>query len=153
MERIHASKFDFVLHFDVDVISDFQFTNYPGNGGLLADEAREILSIFLRQKRLAAVELTAYNPQNERFRRRGASLFWIFLPARFAVASRAQVRMQSQSESVPAREAVPEPPSGIATETSAQVPQNSESLTESPGLPPSMPTPGRIDHLDRGQNL
>ncbi len=137
LEQIHASKFDFVLHFDVDVISDFQFTNHPGSGGLSADHAREILSIFLRHERLAAVELTAYNPQNDSSGV-GAELILDLLTSALRSRIESSGSHAEPVESVPAREAVPEPPSGIATETSAQVPQNSESLTESPGLPPSM---------------
>ncbi len=43
IERIHGNGNEFVLHFDVDVISDFQATNYPGTGGLSLDEVREAL--------------------------------------------------------------------------------------------------------------
>lgn len=62
LERIHANRSEFVLHFDVDVIADFRATNYPGSGGLTLEDAREALHIFAQQKNLAAVELTAYNP-------------------------------------------------------------------------------------------
>lgn len=62
LERIHASGSEFVLHFDVDVIADFQATNYPGSGGLTLDDVREALQIFAQQKNLAAMEVTAYNP-------------------------------------------------------------------------------------------
>jgi arginase len=62
LERIHANGSEFVLHFDVDVIADFQATNYPGSGGLTLDDVREALQIFAQQKNLAAMEVTAYNP-------------------------------------------------------------------------------------------
>lgn len=62
LERIHASGSEFVLHFDVDVIAEFQATNYPGSGGLTLDDVREALQIFAQQKNLAAIEVTAYNP-------------------------------------------------------------------------------------------
>jgi arginase len=65
ISRIHGSGATFVLHFDVDVISDFQFTNYPGAGGLLVDEVRWALRAFARQKQLTAVEITAYNPAHD----------------------------------------------------------------------------------------
>src|SRR5580700_2999655 len=59
VERIHSSSHEFVLHFDVDVISDFQATNYPGSGGLTLEEVREALLVFVQQKHLAAMEVTA----------------------------------------------------------------------------------------------
>lgn len=62
LERIHANNSEFVLHFDVDVISDFQATNYPGSGGLALEAVREALDFFMQQRNLAAVEVTAYNP-------------------------------------------------------------------------------------------
>ena len=46
LERTHSNGHEFVLHFDVDAISDFQATNYPGSGGLTLDEVREALEVF-----------------------------------------------------------------------------------------------------------
>ena len=65
VERIHANGYEFILHFDVDVIADFQATNYPGAGGLALDEVRQALEVFVRQKHLAAIEVTAYNPTKD----------------------------------------------------------------------------------------
>jgi arginase len=65
VDRIHSSSHEFVLHFDVDVISDFQATNYPGSGGLSLEEVREALLVFVQQKHLAALEITAYNPTKD----------------------------------------------------------------------------------------
>jgi arginase len=65
VDRIHSSSHEFVLHFDVDVISDFQATNYPGSGGLSLEEVREALLVFVQQKHLAAWEITAYNPTKD----------------------------------------------------------------------------------------
>ena len=62
IERVHGSGYEFVLHFDVDVIADFRATNYPGSGGLTLEDVREALDVFLQQKNLAAIEITAYNP-------------------------------------------------------------------------------------------
>jgi arginase len=61
VERIHANGYEFILHFDVDVIADFQATNYPGSGGLTLDDVRQALEVFVTQKHLAAIEVTAYN--------------------------------------------------------------------------------------------
>ena len=65
VDRIHGKGSEFVLHFDVDVISDFQSTNYPGSGGLVFEEVREALNVFAKQKHLAAIEVTAYNPAKD----------------------------------------------------------------------------------------
>ncbi|HEV3253029.1 MAG TPA: arginase family protein [Candidatus Acidoferrales bacterium] len=67
LERIHGNTNEFVLHFDVDVISseDFSATSFPGSGGLRWDEVRESLEVFATQKHLAAFEVTAYNPERD----------------------------------------------------------------------------------------
>jgi len=65
VERIHSGSHEFVLHLDVDVISDFQATNYPGSEGLSLAELREALLVFVQQKHLAAIEITAYNPTKD----------------------------------------------------------------------------------------
>ncbi|MGH9684335.1 MAG: arginase family protein [Candidatus Acidiferrales bacterium] len=63
--RIHGKGNEFILHLDVDVIAGFQATNYPGTGGLTLAEVREALEVFAKQKHLAAIEVTAYNPEKD----------------------------------------------------------------------------------------
>jgi arginase len=65
VERIHSGSHEFILHFDVDVISGFPATNYSGSDGLSLDEVRDALIVFARQKHLAAIEVTAYNPTKD----------------------------------------------------------------------------------------
>ena len=65
IERIHGNGNEFILHFDVDVIAGFQATNYPGEGGLTLEQVREALAVFAKQKHLAAIEVTAYNPTKD----------------------------------------------------------------------------------------
>jgi arginase len=65
IDRIRGNGYQFVLHFDVDVIADFTATNYPGTGGLSLDEVREALLVFAQQPELAAMEVTAYNPTKD----------------------------------------------------------------------------------------
>ena len=65
LDRIHANGYEYVLHFDVDVIADFPATNYPGSGGLSLEDVRDALVVFVRQKHLAAMEVTAYNPAKD----------------------------------------------------------------------------------------
>ena len=62
VDRIHGNGLEFVLHFDVDVISDFQATDHPGTGGLRIEEVWEAIEVFIKQTHLAAVEVTGYNP-------------------------------------------------------------------------------------------
>jgi hypothetical protein len=49
----------------VDVIADFQATNYPGTGGLSLEDVRQALEVFVTQKHLAAIEVAAYNPTKD----------------------------------------------------------------------------------------
>jgi arginase len=65
VDRTHGKGYQFVLHFDVDVIADFQATNYPGTGGLTLEEVQEALEIFVKQDHLAAIEVAAYNPTKD----------------------------------------------------------------------------------------
>ncbi|HET6142520.1 MAG TPA: arginase family protein [Candidatus Acidoferrales bacterium] len=64
LERVHAAKHEFVLHFDVDLIygEEFPWTNLPGTGGLSLSEVREALCVFASQPNLAAFEIAGYNP-------------------------------------------------------------------------------------------
>ena len=65
IDRIHVDGHEFVLHFDVDVIADFQATNYPGSDGLRHDEVRDALEVFATRKHLAAIDVSAYNPTKD----------------------------------------------------------------------------------------
>ncbi len=58
---------EFVLHFDVDVIAGAEFgaTNFPAAEGLSFEEARQALEVFTRQNHLAAMDVTAYNPERD----------------------------------------------------------------------------------------
>jgi arginase len=65
VERIHASGHDFVLHVDVDVIADFQATDRPGSGGLSFEDVRAAAEVFAKQKHLAAIEVSGYDPTKD----------------------------------------------------------------------------------------
>jgi len=65
LDRVHASRNEFVLHLDVDVIENLQATNYPGSGGLTLNEVREALEVFLVEPRLVAINVAAYNPEKD----------------------------------------------------------------------------------------
>jgi arginase len=65
IEHVHAAKNEFVLHFDVDVISsqEFRATNFPGEGVLSLNEVRDALRVFAAQPNLAVFEVAGYNPE------------------------------------------------------------------------------------------
>ena len=63
--RLRGDNHQFVLHFDVDAIPEFEATNYPGSGGLNFEEVSEALKVFAKQKQMAAFEVTAYNPKKD----------------------------------------------------------------------------------------
>ena len=65
LERVHAANHEFVLHFDVDVISsqEFRATNFPGESGLSLNEVRDALRVFVVQPNLAAIVVAGYNPE------------------------------------------------------------------------------------------
>jgi arginase len=65
IERIHGGTHEFVLHFDVDVIAGFQATNLPSGSGLQQGELRQAFEVFVTQNRLAAIEVTGYNPAKD----------------------------------------------------------------------------------------
>jgi arginase len=65
LERIHAEKNEFVLHFDVDTVGGFAATDFPDEGGLTLDQVREALEVFVAQPHLAAVEVAGYNPAKD----------------------------------------------------------------------------------------
>ncbi|MFZ3216430.1 MAG: arginase family protein [Candidatus Acidiferrales bacterium] len=65
IDRIRGNGYQFVLHFDVDVIADFAATNYPGSGGLSLADVHAALLVFAQQPELAALEVAAYNPAKD----------------------------------------------------------------------------------------
>ena len=65
LDRVHANRNEFILHFDVDVIENFQATNYPGSGGLTFEDVRAALEVFIVEPRLVAITVAAYNPEKD----------------------------------------------------------------------------------------
>ncbi len=121
VDRIRGNGYEFVLHFDVDVIADFQATNYPGSGGLTLEEVRDALMVFVRQKHLAAMEVTAYNPTKDADGS-GAKLIIDLLAEVFAARLEA-ISAASASHAVPESSAAqpPEAKSAAASATPAHL--------------------------------
>ena len=67
LDRIHIFNRQWVLHFDVDVLSsdDFPASEFGTPGGLRFDEARAALEVFLQHANLAAVVITEYVPSKD----------------------------------------------------------------------------------------
>ena len=96
LERVHAAKNEFVLHFDVDIISSREFpaTNFPGEGGLGLNEVRDALRVFAAQPNLAAIVVAGYNPELDpdgEWGRRLVGLLVEVLAARLETASSEEV--------------------------------------------------------------
>ena len=92
LERVHAPKNEFVLHFDVDTISSREFgaTDFPGEGGLSLNEVRDALRVFAVQPNLAAIVVAGYNPEldpNDEAARRLVDLLVDVLAARLETGS------------------------------------------------------------------
>jgi arginase len=133
VDRIRGNGYEFVLHFDVDVIADFQATNYPGSGGLTLDEVRDALMVFASQKHLAAMEVTAYNPTKDADGS-GAKLIIDLLAEVFAARLDA-LNAASASNAAP-ESSVPQPPetkSAAAGATPAREARDTILSTPQPG--------------------
>ena len=140
IDGVHAGAHDFVLHFDVDVIADFSATNYPASDGLRLDEVRDALEVFARQKHLAAIDVSAYNPAKDSDGS-GAKRIVDLLAGVF------QKRLEALQESAPAPAPVaalaaaeppaPEPVAGEAwsPDSLAETSDSAETSSEEPAGP------------------
>jgi arginase len=116
IERVHGNHNEFALHFDVDVISGFRGTNYPGEGGLSLEEVREAFEALAQQPHLAAIEVAAYNPEIDAD---GAGATMIIE----LLAGVLEKRLKSQAaSSAPPAEVTVEQPAEPATPANATTP-------------------------------
>lgn len=132
IDRIHAGGHEFVLHFDVDVIADFQATNYPAAGGLRLDEVREALEVFATQKHLAAIDVSAYDPAKDPD---GAGAKLVIELLATVLQKRLEVLRESApaAAEAPAAPAPPAPPAPPVSEASLPAPAPGEAWSsESP---------------------
>jgi arginase len=134
IERIHGGKNELVVHLDVDVIrsEDFAATDLPSADGLRLEEVREALATIVRQPRLVALEVAAYNPERDTDGR-GAKIVVELI----AAALSARLEAQPKEEKAPgSAEAAPseEAPAG---ESSGAQPTGPG---EGGGEPPESPT-------------
>lgn len=143
LERIHVASHEFVLHFDVDAISsdDFRATNLAAPGGLRLEQVRQALTVFARQKNLAALDVTVYNPELDpdgSAARLLVDLLVSVLAARLAALAGAEVATASvpSAATAPPREA-----DAAATPTLAAEPSSPPVEPPMPVPAPSAPTP------------
>jgi len=121
LERIHASRNDFVLHVDVDAIADFQATDYPGTSGLSLDDVRQALEVFTADKHLAAIDIAAYNPEKDPDGT--AAKVIVEMLASVLVARRQALKAStSESANAAAASAPSNSVSGVVAETPASIP-------------------------------
>jgi arginase len=64
LARVHGQQSEFVLHVDLDVIAseDFPATNLSASAGMRWQELQEALAVLVKQAKLAALVVSAYNP-------------------------------------------------------------------------------------------
>ena len=67
LHLMHADTREFVLHLDLDVLSqeDFPPVNVPASGGLSFDAVRDALREFARSKNLLGLDVAQYNPDKD----------------------------------------------------------------------------------------
>jgi arginase len=65
--QVHADAREFVLHLDLDVIAqeDFSAVNVPGSDGLRYDDVRAAFMEFAKHKNLLGLDVAQYNPDKD----------------------------------------------------------------------------------------
>jgi arginase len=138
LERIKTNKYEFVLHLDVDVISDFTATNYPGSGGLSLDDVREALLVFAQDPQMAAFEIAAYNPEKDPDGSAAKAIIDL-------VSEVLQARYESLKEAAaaaPPPAAKPSAPKAEASPAPIPAPEEKESTAGAPEIFTFEPVPG-----------
>jgi arginase len=112
LERVHAARNEFVLHFDVDIISSQEFpaTDFAGEGGLDLNQVRDALRVFAAQPNLAAVVVAGYNPELDPDARMGRRLVDLLVEV---LAPRLETGSADASASVASSAGAPRPASPV----------------------------------------
>jgi arginase len=65
--QLHADAREFMVHVDVDVIAqeEFSASNVPGSGGLNLADVKDSLTEFAKHKNLLALDVAQYNPEKD----------------------------------------------------------------------------------------
>ena len=135
-QRAHAGQREFILHFDVDVISarEFPATDYPALGAISLADARQALAVFAKQPQLAGISVCAYNPDLDAdgsYAKLVIDLIVEALEQRISPPAEPvpATQMEAASESAQPAEHVSEAPAVSAIDAAAEA---SESATETP---------------------
>jgi arginase len=146
LERIRGNGNEFILHFDVDVISDFVATNYPNSNGLSFAEVRQALLVFAQQKNLAAIEITAYNPTKDSDGAAASKIVDL-------LAEVLQVRLETLKEAESAAAATPPPAPAQKAPAATPAPETGPAAEPLAGIGLPEPVAGEgwsSDSLDTG---
>jgi arginase len=141
LERVRSAKHEFVLHFDVDVISgeEFPWTNSPGPGGLTLNQARDALRVYASQPNLAAIHVAGYNPDLDPDGQGARVLIDLLADA---LATRIEIEASEPAADETSAGAVPGPPaSEPPVSESASAPQeeaDASTSSEQPAEPDSI---------------
>jgi arginase len=67
LAQLHADSRDFLMHLDLDVISQEEFpaTNVPGSGGLSFEDVQASFTEFVKHKNLLGFDVGQYNPDRD----------------------------------------------------------------------------------------
>ena len=67
LSQMHADTRDFIVHVDLDIIAqeEFSATNVPGSGGLSFAEVQASLNEFVKSKNLLGLDVAQYNPDRD----------------------------------------------------------------------------------------
>jgi arginase len=152
-QRAHAGQREFILHFDVDVISgrEFPATNYPSLGAISLADARQALAVFAKQPQLAGINVCAYNPDLDADGSYGKLVIDLIVEAleQRIAAPPAEPATEPVTVTEPAQPAehVSEAPAVSAIDAAAEA---SESATETPAAETSESAPDNAtDNVSR----
>lgn len=145
IERVHAANHEFVLHFDVDVITgeEFPWTNFPGAGGLTWNEVRDALRVFAAQPNVVAMEVAGYNPDLDpdgQGARKLVDLLADVLSTRLETGSSATT--SGEPAILQAAPSVAEPQ--VSGNPSSEAVSSAETPAEAPGDPQGPAAPGSV---------
>jgi arginase len=133
LDRIHASNNEFILHLSVTALAGFEAADDSASNGFNLDELREVLAVFVSQPKLAAIEVTGYNPAKDP-NSEGAKLIITLL----AEALKTRLEAAEPAPAAPTTEptaAVPTAPSKPVAEPTDGEAWSSDSLAEETRAP------------------
>jgi arginase family enzyme len=112
LAQVHADAREFVLHLDIDVITQEEFpaVNVPGSGGLRFDDVRTSFIEFVKHKNLLGLDVAQYNPDRDSDGRAAKKLVDL-------LAEALSIRLETLT--APASESVAGPEEVSSSETTA----------------------------------